>query len=143
MDTKLFLDESLRYYFDYDWIIRLLQKTNVFYLNEVIAFFRYHQNSKTVSEKFLWIAELEIVIKRYWNSISKEEKNQIQAYFELNKAANHLGVKQWNRKIAQEKLKNSFQIYPKILFSIIFLEFLIRSIIPFSFIKFFQSLFLN
>ncbi len=140
LKSNFLLDEKLRYYFDYDWMIRLLKINKVYYLNEVIAIFRFHKKSKTVNEKFLWLTELETVLKRYWDLISNEEKNQIEANIEFIKAANHLGIKQWNRKIAHNHLKKSFHIYPKIIFSFKFLEFLIRSLLPFQIIHFSRNL---
>ena len=74
LNLNFLLDESLRYYFDYDWMIRLLQKTSAFYLKELVAIFRYHQKSKTVNEKFFWLEELAIVLKRHWDQLSYEEK---------------------------------------------------------------------
>jgi len=141
INTNILLDENLRYVFDYDWMIRLLQITSVHYINEVIAVFRFHKKSKTVNEKFSWLVEIEIVLKRYWDLVSNEEKKQIEANIEFIKAANHLGVKQWDRKFAQKKLMNSCKIYPKIIFSVNYLQFLIRSILPFSFLKFLRKSF--
>ncbi len=136
LNSKFFLDERFRYYFDYEWILRLLQIADVHYLREVVAIFRFQNKSKTVNEKFLWLDELETVLRIYWGLVSNEEKKQIEANLEFNKAANHLGVKQWDRKIAIDHLRRSFKMYPKILFSIKFVEFLFRSLLPFSLIKF-------
>lgn len=135
VDSDLLLDESLRYTFDYDWVIRLLQKSTTIYLNETLAVFRVHKKSKTVNEKFHWVKETEIVLMRYWNLLSEKDRKQIQSNLELIRAANHLGVKQWDRKYAQKKLRESFKIYPKIVFSSRYIEFLIRSFLPFFLIK--------
>jgi glycosyltransferase involved in cell wall biosynthesis len=143
INPNFLLDENLRYVFDYDWMVRLLGIADVYYLREVVAIFRLHKNSKTVYEKFSWLEEIEIVLKRYWDLVSNEEKKQIEANIEFIKAANHLGVKQWDRKFAQKKLMNSCKIYPKIIFSVNYLQFLIRSILPFSFLKFLRKSFIK
>ena len=46
------LDESLQYSMDFDLIARLLPDTSVVYLNQVIARFRYHPDSKSVLAMF-------------------------------------------------------------------------------------------
>ncbi len=117
-------------------MIRLLYNTDVYYLKEVVAIFRLHKNSKTVNEKFLWVDEYETVLKRYWDLIPNQEKKQIEANLELVRAANHLGVKLWDRKFAQIKLKNSIKIYPKIILSMNYFHFLFRSILPLGLLKF-------
>lgn len=143
LGENLLLDESLRYFFDQDWLIRLLQKHNVFYINEPIAIFRLHKNSKTVGEKFNWLPEQEIIIKRYWNFISEKNKNKTLSYLQLFAASSSLGVKKWDRKTGQQKLKRAFNLYPKIIFSWKFLEFSIRSILPFQLISWSRTLLIN
>jgi len=64
------LDEDLRYVFDVDWLIRLLQKSEVLYLKNVVARFRIHDSSKTTAEFPLMMKERHnIAENRYWNKI--------------------------------------------------------------------------
>ena len=85
LNSQLMLDENLRFFFDHDWLIRLIQKTNVFYLNELVALFRLHPNSKTINEKFNWLSEHEIIVKKYWDILPNLSKEKIQSQIELKK----------------------------------------------------------
>lgn len=64
------LDETLTYGMDYDLMCRFLQRTSVYYINETVARFRLHSNSKTVSQAHLFLDETSQVSKRYWHLFS-------------------------------------------------------------------------
>lgn len=51
------LDESLHYAMDYDLMLRLLPHSPVVYLDQVIARFRYHPDSKSMSTGFPMLLE--------------------------------------------------------------------------------------
>lgn len=61
------LDISLRYCFDSDLMHRLLRHFDVVYLGKVIAGFRFHSSSKTVSLGHEFEAESDRVLRSYWN----------------------------------------------------------------------------
>ena len=137
--NKVYLDESLRYVFDQDWMCKLLSNAGVFYLHDAISIFRVHSTSKTVSEKSNWLPELEIVRNRYWDQIPNINKKKIMANFEVIKASFSLGVKNWNHVIGRNKLIYAFVLYPKIAFSFKFIGYFLRSYLPFTLIKFLRS----
>lgn len=61
------LDISFRYCFDSDLMFRLLRHLDVYYLEEVIAGFRLHPSSKTVSQGHEFELESDRVLRKYWN----------------------------------------------------------------------------
>lgn len=72
-----FLDETLRFAFDYDLMCRVLMNAPVQYLGTTVARFRLHAKSKTVSEGHLFWPEAVQVSKRYWNLLPQVD---ISAY---------------------------------------------------------------
>ena len=60
------IDVSLRYSFDYDFLIRALQHASVEYIDHVAAGFRLHRQSKTISQTEQMMAETAAVSRRYW-----------------------------------------------------------------------------
>ena len=65
------LDESLHYAFDWELAIRALHRSNyVIYLNETLAFFRFHSESKTIALPFAWPPE----VRRVWQKIREDPK---------------------------------------------------------------------
>lgn len=64
-----FFKEEMHYCFDQDYMMRYLLLTDkVRYLDEVLAYFRVHENSKSVSqaEKFAW--DFRLMYKEFWES---------------------------------------------------------------------------
>lgn len=59
-----YIDESLRYVMDYDLWVKLLKISDIKYINETVAYFRLHQNSKTVSENDGFAPEIEKILNR-------------------------------------------------------------------------------
>jgi glycosyltransferase involved in cell wall biosynthesis len=134
-----FLDESLRYLFDQDWMCRLLQVATVEYISKPIAKFRIHANSKTVGENFYWLSEMEIVAKRYWEGVSVNNKHHIEGHLEMVRASTYLGNTRWNRRMGWRFLFQSLKIYPRICFTWVFVGLVIRSILPFWFLLWVKS----
>jgi glycosyltransferase involved in cell wall biosynthesis len=95
---KFLVDESMRYFFDQDWLCKILQETGLVYLSEPVAVFRLHASSKTVSENHTWVPEQETVTKRYWDLLPSVNKPKILAFFKIASASIFLGKKQWNRR---------------------------------------------
>jgi glycosyltransferase involved in cell wall biosynthesis len=87
------LDTSLRYAFDYDFLIRALQRAPVEYIDHVAAGFRLHRQSKTISQTEQMMAETAAVSRRYWPLIenldlSGFERSEFEA--RLRRAASRL-----------------------------------------------------
>lgn len=64
-----FFKEEMHYCFDQDYMMRYLLETHkVCYVNEVLAYFRIHNNSKSVAlaEKFAW--DFRMMYKQFWQS---------------------------------------------------------------------------
>jgi glycosyltransferase involved in cell wall biosynthesis len=59
-------DVSLRFAFDYDYLIRALQHAPVEYIDQVAAGFRLHEQSKTIAQTEAMMAETAVVSRRYW-----------------------------------------------------------------------------
>ncbi len=59
-------DTSLRYSFDYDYVIRALQHFGVEYIDHLAAGFRLHRHSKSVSQSEQMMQETAAVSRRYW-----------------------------------------------------------------------------
>jgi glycosyltransferase involved in cell wall biosynthesis len=137
---NIFLDESFRYVFDQEWMCKLLQFADLHYLHEPTSVFRVHPFSKTVDEKFNWLPEIKRVHKRYWDQIPNLNKNKVLCQYELINASFSLGVKKWDRRIGQQKLLEAFKLYPWVVLSHKYIEFLMRSFLPYKFIKFIRSL---
>lgn len=138
---NLFLDESLRYVFDLDWMCRVLQKYDVHYLSEPIAKFRHHGESKSVGEKKSWLPELEEVFFRYREQAVQGENKPILARFELYRAAVRFGGMTWEPEIARQHLRRAVQIDPAVIFSFRFLELSLRSLIPYGLMMKLRSLY--
>ncbi len=62
-----YLDEAFRFCFDHDWLIRLTRVCGVVYTRQVLADFRLHDLSKTVSQTPLFLGEREQISKKYWS----------------------------------------------------------------------------
>lgn len=124
------LDESLRYFFDHDWMVRLLRLAGVTYLGRPVAKFRIHANSKTIGEKLNWLPEQEGITLRYWDEIEGVDKNQVLAHFELLKSANSLSVTSWDWNEGIAHLKNALKFYPRIILSLQFWKGIVRSLLP-------------
>jgi glycosyltransferase involved in cell wall biosynthesis len=60
------IDTTLHYAFDYDYLIRALQHSDVEYLAPVAAGFRLHRHSKSISQTEQMMAETAMVSQRYW-----------------------------------------------------------------------------
>jgi glycosyltransferase involved in cell wall biosynthesis len=132
---RLALDESLRYTFDLDWMCRLLQIIDVFYLSEPVARFRLHPNSKTVKEKLLWLPEIDEVFKRYWEQVSCDNKAYLSALFELFHAAIFLGGYTWELERGRQYMQKALRLYPQIRFTFRFFELSIRTVLPYPVVK--------
>jgi hypothetical protein len=61
-----YIDESLTYAFDYDlWFQFAIIQRFPLWINEIVAFFRVHDESKSIKNKADFIPEIQIIQKRY------------------------------------------------------------------------------
>ncbi|HXI14004.1 MAG TPA: glycosyltransferase family 2 protein [Thermoanaerobaculia bacterium] len=67
IDSVGLLDVSLRYAFDYDFLLRVRSRLRPHYLDRPVACFRLHEVSKTVAQGEWLIRETAEVSRRYWN----------------------------------------------------------------------------
>jgi glycosyltransferase involved in cell wall biosynthesis len=63
------VDASLCYAFDFDYLVRALQRFPVEYVDHIAAGFRLHRSSKTVSQMESMMAETAAVSRRYWHLV--------------------------------------------------------------------------
>jgi glycosyltransferase involved in cell wall biosynthesis len=87
------LDTSLRYAFDYDFLVRALQHVPVEYIDHVAAGFRLHRQSKTISQTEQMMAETAAVSRRYWPlipNLDREGFEQSEYEARLRRAASKL-----------------------------------------------------
>ena len=68
------LDTSLHYVFDYDYLVRALQRFPVEYVDHVAAGFRLHGASKTISQSEAMMAETAAVSRRYWHLVANLDR---------------------------------------------------------------------
>jgi hypothetical protein len=80
------LDESLRYSFDLDWTIRLLERFPAVYTDEIVARYRLHPDSKTCSEWPRMSAERGFVSARYWDEIGRRWAEREHAAYRRREA---------------------------------------------------------
>lgn len=72
-----FFKEEMHYCFDQDYMMRyLLQTDKVYYLDEVLAYFRIHNTSKSVAlaEKFAW--DFRLMYKEFWQTQKESSLKQ-------------------------------------------------------------------
>jgi glycosyltransferase involved in cell wall biosynthesis len=69
------LDPSLIYAFDYDYLVRALQRFPVEYVERVAAGFRLHQRSKTIAQTEQMMAETAAVSQRYWHLLPAVDRD--------------------------------------------------------------------
>ena len=103
------IDETLRYYFDRDWLCRLLMISAASYLHKPVARFRLHPASKTVGETSLWFPEYSTVMRRYWDQVLGLDRDLAEADLETIQAAFCLGVTQLDRAKGRKHLQAAFR----------------------------------
>lgn len=68
------IDASLRYAFDYDYLVRALQHFEVEYIEQLAAGFRLHRHSKSVAQAEAMMAETAAVSQRYWPLLANVDR---------------------------------------------------------------------
>jgi len=63
------LDEEMHFAFDYELFCRLLSIAKVSYLRELVAAYRIHPASKSVSQSHRFLAEVCSASRRYWSKV--------------------------------------------------------------------------
>ncbi len=79
------LDSSLHYCMDYDLLCKMVRRTAVEYLPDVLARFRFHANSKSVSRGREMLVEGIQVSRRYWGLVDPEVRREARSV-----SVNHL-----------------------------------------------------
>jgi len=74
------LDESLHMTMDYDLMLRLLQRSSVIYVPDVLACFRVHQQSKSGSIGQFFYVELADVVPRYADFAVNMSRSQLRHF---------------------------------------------------------------
>jgi len=67
-------DESLQFGFDYEFLCRALRCTDVCFLDEPVAMFRLHVDSKTTTNYALQVREQLRISRRYWHCLGKVDR---------------------------------------------------------------------
>lgn len=93
-----FFNESQQYGFDYDFMCRALGQTDVYFLQQPVAKFRLHDDSKTCSNDILIVREHLQVSKRYWHLFDAKDRAQHRRY-----AAEHLFCEGCSRILKQQR----------------------------------------
>jgi len=87
------LDISLRYAFDYDYLVRALQHFPVEYIDRVAAGFRLHGDSKSVAQSEAMMGETAAVSQRYWHllqQVDREGFERAEHIARVRRGASHL-----------------------------------------------------
>lgn len=130
------LDEDLRYAFDADWLLRLLQRATVSYLNAPVARFRVHGSAKTTAEYPAAVREgHQLLQRRYWPMVPGIDQAHGKALHSLRMASIYLGYQPnyapfWNRALAARHLVTVLRQYPRIVFNSDFLKLCRRIVLP-------------
>lgn len=77
------IDESYRYSFDYEFVLRVSKQCEAVYLEKPAAAFRVHADSKTVSEGEVFIYETARVSQKYWDEVGNVDRRGFQKYFAI------------------------------------------------------------
>jgi len=124
------LDESLRYTFDQDWLLKLLRIAPTIYLGEPIARFRLHAASKTVAEATAWLPEQARVLQRYVGALSAQARRATWADLALWGALNCLSIKYHDRRAGVAHLLRALHWDVRVVFQKRFLALCIVALLP-------------
>jgi glycosyltransferase involved in cell wall biosynthesis len=135
-----YLDCSMHFYFDGDWLCRLLEAGHqVHYIGEAVAAFRLHPQSKTVSQGPEWMDDTRLVCSRYQFHLSPRERDYMPAGLELIAAGYLLNPdygSYWNRGAALQHLLLALKLSRQCLMRLQFWKMVIRLLSPGWFITF-------
>jgi glycosyltransferase involved in cell wall biosynthesis len=81
LDAVGHIDESYRYSFDYEFVLRVSRRFEATYLPEPTTRFRVHAASKTVSEGDRFIYETARASKAYWDEAGGVDRTGFRRYF--------------------------------------------------------------
>lgn len=142
------LDESLRYAFDRDWMIRLLMHgTPLHYLNEPLAAFRLHASSKTVGEAAQMRSEQLSVIERYAADVLPNlTAAEVHARYSLVEAVLHVSVyhiDSWDVGGALRAAWSSLMTWPRALLLWDLWRVLLRALCPLPIVRLIRPLWLR
>jgi hypothetical protein len=130
------LNEDLRYAFDLDWLLRLLQYAEVVYLPTTVAMFRVHGLAKTTAEYPACVRESSQLLQRkYWAMVPGLDEVQGKALHSLRMAQIYLGYQPnhslyWDRAAGIRELITACCQYPKLVFRPDFFKLCRRAMLP-------------
>ena len=130
------LDEDLRYAFDLDWLLRLLQNAEVLYMAMPVAKFRVHTSAKTTAEYPTFVQEgCQVLRRKYWAMIPDLDVEKGKSLQSLRMAQIYLGYQPnhapyWNKLKGIRWLIIAFWQYPKMIFRFDFLRMCRRAVLP-------------
>lgn len=130
------LDETLRYTFDLDWLLRLLKTAEVYYLHRTVARFRVHNAAKTTADYPAWVKEgHQLLQKKYWPMFPGINRVKGESLYYFRMAQIYLGYQPkhamyWNRLATVRYLMAAFWQYPKVIFRSDFLKICRRLMLP-------------
>jgi glycosyltransferase involved in cell wall biosynthesis len=76
-----FLNEKYQYSFDLDWFLRLLKKTTSIHIDNIWGGFRQHDDTKSNTNKKIFIKENEMIIGKYAKSFWQKKFFQFRRLF--------------------------------------------------------------
>jgi GT2 family glycosyltransferase len=130
------LDEDLRYAFDLDWFLRLLQHAEVVYLPTTVARFRVHGLAKTTAEYPAWVREgHQLLQRKYWAMVPGLDEVRGKALHSLRMAQIYLGYQPnhalyWDRTAGIRELITACSQYPRLVFRPDFFKLCRRAMLP-------------
>ncbi|MFN2454886.1 MAG: glycosyltransferase family 2 protein [Pyrinomonadaceae bacterium] len=99
-NTVGIIDESYRYAFDYDFILRVTEHFEPVYLKKTTARFRVHSHSKTISEGDKFIYEQAKVSQKHWAELKQVDRLGFERYFAVTMFRNGISSLRHNPSAA-------------------------------------------
>lgn len=129
------LDESLRYQFDRDWMLKLSLKAPVVSIDHPVLQFRVHDEQRSLENMAAFFEEGYSVIERYVSSMKGVSRLDIQAGYDMAMASLHLAehphyAPYWSRAAGAGFLWRALIKRPGNLFNSEFLRLFRRALTP-------------
>ena len=98
-------DKKLNIIGDFDFVIRVSKKYNIFCVQEPLAFYRIHKNNYSLNNLNMFISELKYWLKKNEKTLKKNFSIKNQYYFlyklKLKKILAHLNFKNYIGRVVQ------------------------------------------
>lgn len=117
IDEAGLLDERLWMAFDYDLWLRMSVKHKFHYLEQILATYRLHPSSKSVTRNIpKWLAECEEVSRKYWG----RKRSLSYCYYSFSLCLNKFreNAKKWfeRKKFSINRIMNRYRTINRIIF---------------------------